>query len=106
MFRRLIRKKLNDVSAPICVEREEVTKVASKRVGSSVSMVHIVKTPIEKYVVVMPTSKEYDLEEMFKAGVNPQQLNVRGIIQGKDNFDVSAEMQKLNEYVEQNLKND
>ena len=106
MFRRLIRKKFNDVSAPICVEREEVTKVASKRDGSSVSMVQVIKTPIEKFVVAMPTSKEYDLEEMLKAGVNPQQVNVRGIIQGTDNFDVSAEMQKLNEYVEQNSKND
>lgn len=95
IFRRF-KRTLQDVSAPVCVQREEVKKIASKRGNGVVSMVELVNQPIEKYLVDMPSASEYDLEEMLKAGVNPQQVDVHGILKSADyTYDLEGNFSKL-----------
>lgn len=99
IFRRF-KRRLQDVSAPVCVQREEVKKIASKRGNGVVSLVELVNQPIDKYVVDMPSAKEYDLEEMLKSGYNPQQVDVHGILASPDCFDVDGNLSKLVEAVD------
>lgn len=101
IFRRFSRK-LQDVSAPVCVQREEVKKIASKRGDGVVSLVELVNQPIDKYVVDMPSAKEYDLEEMLKSGYNPQQVEVHGILGSTDNYDFEGNLSKLVNEVDNN----
>lgn len=110
IFRRVLpqRKSLNDVSCPVFVEREEVVKLASKskHIDSSVSVVQLVKTPIENYVCVLPSAEEYDLEEMIKAGVSPQMVDVHGILPSNENYDLKGNVQKLVDEMKKNSDSD
>lgn len=104
IFRRFCRK-FQDVSCPVFVQREEVKKIASKRGNGVVSLVELVNQPIDKYVVDMPSAKEYDLEEMLKSGYNPQQVDVHGVLGSIDNYDIEGNLSKLVKEVDDREKN-
>lgn len=49
----------------------------------------LVKRSVPCCLKVMPTVKQYDLEEMLKAGYKPEQINVNGMLDASDGFNAS-----------------
>lgn len=51
--------------------------------GNSISSVVVLReVDTSRNIALMPSADEYDLHEQLKAGVKPQQLNVRGVLGG------------------------
>lgn len=72
---------------------DELQQETIKSGGSSITV--LVKRSVPCRQKVMPTVKQYDLEEMLKAGYKPEQINVHGMLDASDGFNASEAFSNL-----------
>ena len=85
----------------IFVKIELQKKPIETKSGDSVDLVVPVKVDMMVLNDDMPSKSEYDLETMLKNGVNPEQINVHGLIVDENGgFDSISAFNRLQEQID------